>query len=238
MQNTKIEWTDRTWNPVTGCKRGCFYCYVKRLRNYSMDPAIHPERLERPLKVKKPQMIFTCSTADLFGNWVPTTWILQVLDIIRQCPQHIFQLLTKNPGRMRDFQFPPNCWLGITETGTKVNWTAPGFKPQSDYLIDDWGWFDTPNLKFISFEPLLKPIYQQIPPGVGWIIIGAMTGKGGRVVKEYRPLVAWIEDLLNKADYRRIPVFMKDNLAGIWPEELRQEWPEGGGRSICDVGNA
>ncbi len=111
MNKTHIEWTDFTWNPVTGCQHDCWYCYVKKIRNYDRTPAFHPERILEPMDRKKPSKIFVCSTGDLFGTWVPDEWIAKVKKTIAYCPNHIFQLLTKNPKRYKDWVFPGNCWL-------------------------------------------------------------------------------------------------------------------------------
>ena len=91
MQKTKIEWCDMTWNPVTGCKLGCPYCYAAKLaRRFgkSFEPEFHSERLAQPAQIKKPQNIFVCSMADLFGEWVPDEWIKAVFDACAAAPQH------------------------------------------------------------------------------------------------------------------------------------------------------
>ena len=116
----KIEWTDFTWSPVTGCKHGCDYCYANRIaqRIYpeKFEPTFRPNRLGEPSKVKMPSKIFVSDMGDLFGAWVPDDWILRVLRACYDAPQHTYQFLTKNPSRylsMDEF-FPEGAWVGTT----------------------------------------------------------------------------------------------------------------------------
>jgi len=93
----KIEWCDLTWSPMSGCKRGCSYCYASKIyRRFgrSFDPQFHPERLRQPMKIKKPSKIFVCSAADLFGDWVPSQWITDVFEVMAYCKWHTFIVLT------------------------------------------------------------------------------------------------------------------------------------------------
>lgn len=218
--NNSIGWCDYTWTPITGCMRNCWYCYVKRLRNYNRDPKFHPARLTEPLKLKKPAKIFVCSTADLFGEWVMEDWIKQVLDIIKQCPQHTFQLLTKCPERIAEFIEPlqqPNIWLGVTVEHTKYLSRLKVLQ----FIARQYGLTKI----FASFEPLFSgmELGEQELSELNWIIIGAYTGKDAELV---RPKPGWIIDLITKANEFKISIFMKDNLKPAWSEELRQEFPE------------
>jgi len=212
MNKTKIEWTDYTWNPVTGCLRNCYYCYVKRLKNYDQTPTFHPDRMGQPFKVKKPARIFVCSTADLFAEWNQNRCIRLIMRVVEKCPQHTFQFLTKSPEGYNGWEFPENCWLGVTVTESgQLDKLA-----QSDF-------FKTPNFKFISFEPLLGPIHDQLPGSVSWIILGAMTGSHSEA---HKPDPIWIQNILLKAAQNKTAVFLKNNLKGIWPGEFKQEFPK------------
>lgn len=218
--NNPIGWCDYTWTPITGCKRNCWYCYVKRLKNYNRIPQFHPQRLNEPLKLKKPAKIFVCSTADLFGEWVMEDWIKQVLNVIKQCPQHTFQLLTKCPERISNFAEllqQPNIWIGVTVEQER-------FISRLKVLQLLAGQYSFTKV-FVSFEPLLSNIKLTADElsCIDWIIIGAYTGKDAALL---RPKPAWIKGLLSKANKLKIPVFLKDNLRPAWKEKLRQEFPE------------
>ncbi len=234
MNRTKIEWTDFTWNPVTGCLHGCPYCYARRLakgllkhRYNGFKPTFWPERLHEPYKLKKPSKIFVCSMADLFGSWVPQNWVWKIFRVIWDLPHHQFQILTKAPNNIHAFfpwptstsleryqgkHLPNNLWLGTTveHQGAiwRIRWIAdPGVSHQGP--------------RFISFEPLIGPVYPVLHD-IDWIIIGAQTGPGAKP-----PKPEWVESIIKKADYLDIPVFLKDNLGEI-KEMLgdRQEFPE------------
>ncbi|HDY68985.1 MAG TPA: DUF5131 family protein [Candidatus Scalindua sp.] len=208
MNKSKIEWTDYTWNPVTGCKKGCFYCYGKKINDrFGKDfkPRMWWDRLDQPIKEKKPSKIFVCSMADLFGDWLPDDTINYVLDTVRKCPHHTFQFLTKNPKRYYWFPMPDNCWRGVTITKGKAKIFS---------LVDS-------GIRFVSCEPLLGWIDFK-GCSFDWIIIGAMTG---HLAKKYQPKYEWIQDILYHADSSKIPVFMKNNLKPIWKGKLRQEFP-------------
>lgn len=215
MNKTKIEWTDYTYNPVTGCKRNCFYCYVKGFNKrfgYSQEPAFHEKRLPEPKYAPKGAKIFVCSTGDLFGDGVLNDWIEQVLGVVRACPYNTFQFLTKNPIRYDWFKFPRNCWLGVTITGREQN---QGHLYARVAAMRE-------NIRFISFEPLLGAPEPMVKGWQDWIIIGAMTGPDKA---SYIPKKEWIQGLLTQADRLHIPVFMKNNLNAAWPGKLRQEFP-------------
>lgn len=194
----KIDWTDYTWNPITGCLHGCDYCYLKRLEKrfgFDMKPAFHPERLDDIGKLKKPAKIFVGSTADMWGDWVPNEWIDAVLDVCRAYPAITFQFLTKNPDRYNKFKIPINCWVGTTVDGTKYSLYISLLRLKCD------------SLKFISFEPLLSELPARLWLGdVSWIIIGADSNIGSPP-----PPNIWANNLIDTARLQHIPIWVKDN---------------------------
>lgn len=225
MQKTKIEWCvspdgspGYTWNPASGClgpggtledPRRCFGCYAAKIaaRFGKTDvaraflPEFHPERIEQPFKRKTPTTIFVCSMADLWGDWVPDSWIRQVLDQVIRCPWHRFIFLTKNPKRYSQFSpYSFNAWLGVT---TRNQWEydqAAELMPAVEA-----------GLKLISVEPMLGPI--DLRPDDAWkpdwILIGDLT-KNGRPMGKTKD--EWATELTAQAGHNRIPVFHKDSL--------------------------
>lgn len=273
MNNTRIDWCDSTWNPVTGCKGGCDYCYarsianrfggwttggVKTTQNFFSDPPVldsplllerksgkvvkapypfaftptfHRYRLEEPLKKRKGQNIFVGSMADLFGRWVPTKWIVEVLDICREAPQHNYLFLTKFPERYVELDHlallphEENFWYGATITNAE----------QMKRAADSIGQLRQEVRSFFSMEPLMEDVarseaWEMSYNGAyaNWIIIGAMTGPGS---ESQQPCREWVERIVDDAKnelspFYPIPVFMKDNLRKVWGRDLIQEFPE------------
>lgn len=196
MNKTKIEWADYTWNPVTGCKHGCQYCYAQRIHNRFNknikweDPVFHLDRLRDPFKEKKPSKIFVCSMADLFGDWISHAKISEVLAVATFNPRHKFMFLTKNPKRYQKFYFPENCWLGTTITGKHELF-------RYDHLREKAG----KNILFISIEPILTSFKCVRFKDIDMIILGAMTGPGA-----IKPKPEWIESVHHQN------IFYKDNI--------------------------
>jgi protein gp37 len=210
-QTGKINWTDYTWNPITGCKHECPYCYAARLSHRlgrSFSPEFHPERLAEPSRVNQPSRVFVGSMADVFGDWVPQEWIDSVMAITQRFPQHTYQFLTKNPNRLAALNhWPSNCWAGTTVD------TPSRLIPAINALRT----VDAP-VRFISFEPLNGDMgVPDFSGAVDWIIIGAQTGSGAHQPDEW-----WVEQLLAAAAFAHIPVLFKDNLE--WPYR-REEFP-------------
>lgn len=188
MNRTKIEWCDYTWNPIVGCKTGCKYCYAERINKRFKHipdwkkPEFFPERLTDPLD-KKAATIFVGSMCDLFGGWIPSEWIWQIMEVVHLCDQHQFMFLTKYPLRYNEFEFPPNAWIGATIE------QADEKGMQRLYDIDD---VETSAKKFLSIEPLLGDFYALKLSHFDLLIIGAMTGPGAIV-----PQKEWIESIRN-----------------------------------------
>lgn len=232
MNRSSIEWTDYTWNPVTGCEFGCDYCYGRRMvnENPSMekyypngyDPTYHPERLNQPLEVKKPSKIFVVDMGDLFGDWVSAEWIQSVIDITNQAPQHIFQFLTKNPKRYAEFIFPSNCWLGTT-----IDYANEGYERLLD-LTGSISVLRNPHcLRFGSFEPLMEDVSANpFIKRLDWIIIGKMTGEASKKKQYIKNMASFKENATKLLDlahtFHQIPTFIKNNAE--WTVKI-QEFP-------------
>jgi protein gp37 len=217
MNKTDIEWTDYTWNPVTGCKHGCPYCYARDIahRFYPKEIGFRPhfwkERLGEPARLKKPAKIFVCSMADLFGDWVPQEWIDQVLKVARECPQHTFQFLTKNPRRLLFINWPDNAWVGVTANN------QPMFNEAAWRLSLTF----KAKVRFISIEPFLSPVRMwKERYSLDWLIIGGQTGK-----RPLQPDPEWVGNLIADAGQRGIGVFTKDNLEGFHVRQWPKTWP-------------
>ena len=225
MNRSSIEWTDYTWNPVTGCKHGCIYCYARRLAegrlkgrfgyDNGFEPTLHRNRLVEPYNVRKPSRIFVSSMGDLMGEWVPTNWIQLLMPTIWNNPQHTFQLLTKNPRRYSDFKWPPNVWFG-----TSIDGNGSSIDRLQELREVELNWGDA--IRYVSFEPLLADIASQPEfdlEGIDWIIIGSQTGPQAR-----QPDKLWYARIIRRAVRHRIPLFIKDNLE--WPDGWTFERPQ------------
>lgn len=222
LNKTKIEWCDRTWNPVTGCLHNCPYCYARKIAErfrgskawpQGFTPLYHPERVEDPLKETKPQAIFVCSMADLFGEWVPVDWINVVFGVIEDAYWHTYMILTKNPKRINTVisgdMYADNIWLGTSvEDMTKTQRICELQKVPEFH-------------KFVSFEPLLGDVGNIDLTGIEQVIIGAQTNPSVEVTPDMvRPI--------GKAAFEagNIRMFCKDSMP-IWAcrRELRWKVP-------------
>jgi len=228
LNRTRIEWCDFTWNPITGCTRGCTdtngrpYCYARRMAyrlrgraGYPQDepfrPTFHPDRLEEPYETKSSAKIFVCSMGEMFDPGVRSSWVDQVLAEMRNAPWHTYQILTKQASRVKEFHFPEYVWLGCSQDGRTTNIAD----------IEHILYAESPGIRFVSFEPLLGPI-ERIPEvplyAIDWFIIGAQTGPGAAPPKK-----EWVQDIIDMAHGAGAPVFLKDNLH--WPETVK-EYPK------------
>lgn len=211
---TKIEWTNRVWNPITGCLHNCWYCYAKKMFtrfHRSFEPTFYPDRFYGGSKLKKGTKIFVCSVADLFAEWTSKEWRYKVLDEIEK-PEYnhlTFQLLTKNPENIK-VRAKNNIWIGATIT-----------KQSELSLVDDLV-NNYKGLKFISFEPILEKINIVVISSIlqiDWIIVGKLTGS-----KKVKLDTSWINLLIGDCTLKAgIPIFLKNNLN--WPEKI-QEFPK------------
>lgn len=191
MSISKIEWTDASWNPITGCTKissGCQHCYAEVMarRLYAMgvdkyrngfQVTLHADCLEEPVKWRKPKTIFVCSMSDLFHKDVPFEFIDRVLSVIKRTPQHRYQILTKRADRMAEFfstrEVPVNVWLGVTVD-------VQSSKPRIDALRS----ISNAPIRFLSCEPLLEDLGKLDLTGIDWIIVGGESGRQARPMKE------------------------------------------------------
>ena len=207
---SSIEWTESTWNPVTGCTKispGCKNCYAERMarrlqamgqKNYrnGFQVTLHPDSLNLPLSWRKPQMIFVNSMSDLFHEEVPEDFILEIFKIMAQSRQHCFQVLTKRAGRLLEMNhyidWPSNVWMGVTVENRN-------YVSRIDRLR-----ITGAAVKFISFEPLLGPIGEVNLSGIDWAIVGGESGPASRSIKP-----EWVIDLRDQCITQEIPFFFK-----------------------------
>jgi protein gp37 len=207
---TPIEWTEATWNPVTGCTKlstGCKHCYAepmaKRLKamgqaNYAngFELTLQPHMLDRPLSWKKPRRVFVNSMSDLFHQDVPLSYIREVFDVMRQASRHTFQVLTKRAARLAGLSqwlaWPPNVRMGVSVE------TNP-FLLRAEYLRETGA-----KLKFLSLEPLLAPLPDLDLDGIGWVIVGGESGPKARPIKE-----KWVTDIRDQCSQAGVPFFFK-----------------------------
>jgi len=209
-QQSAIEWTESTWNPITGCTKislGCQNCYAERMAlrlkgkgspNYRNGFKItsHQHMLNLPIKWKKSRMIFVNSMSDLFHEEVHLDFIQSVFKVMNDCPQHIFQVLTKRSERIVELNqflsWTNNIWMGVTIEHEKYLHRMKHLK-QTDAKI-----------KFISFEPLLSSIPQIELDNIDWIIVGGESGPGSRTLNE-----EWVVNIKNQCLSHYIPFFFK-----------------------------
>ena len=208
--HSSIEWTDITWNPVTGCTKishGCKHCYAermsKRLRKMGVEKyregfsvSAHESTLDEPLKWKQPRLVFVNSMSDLFHKSVPAMFIEKVFDVMDRAPQHRFQVLTKRPSRvvrMNDrLRWTPNIWLGVSIESERWISRLSTLKETGAHV------------KFLSLEPLLGPLPDIDLDGIDWVIVGGESGPGAR------PMEAdWVRDIRDQCTTGGVPFFFK-----------------------------
>lgn len=210
MGKSAIEWTEATWNPLTGCDKispGCANCYAERMslrlramgqRNYAagFELAFHEHMLEVPLRWKKPQFIFVNSMSDLFHDEVPVEFIQRVFGVMRRASWHRFQVLTKRSSRLKELsgsiEWPENVWMGVSVE-------------RSDYTFRIEHLRRTPaRIRFLSLEPLLGPLPKLPLEDIHWVITGGESGPGARPLQE-----AWVADIRDQCVAANVPFFFK-----------------------------
>ena len=209
-QNSAIEWTEATWNPVTGCTKvspGCKFCYAERMalrlkamrqpryRN-GFKVTLQEDLVELPLKWREPRMIFVNSMSDMFHREIPAEFILRCFETMRKAKQHTFQILTKRPERVvelaPDLPWPSNVWMG-----TSVE--------NADYTDRIHELQKVPaKVRFLSVEPLLGPIPQLPVRGIGWVIVGGESGPGAREME-----ADWARQIRDRCVRYNVPFFFK-----------------------------
>jgi protein gp37 len=227
--HSQIQWTDATWNPVTGCSKvspGCKYCYAERVAKrlwpsqyphvdsstrqpipagvlvHPSDPRRftdvqwHADRLDQPLRWKKPRKVFVNSMSDLFHEKVPLDYIRRVFDVMRRANWHRFQVLTKRSARLaelaRQIEWAPNIWMGVSVESEAY------FQRINDLRA-------TPaHVRFLSLEPLLGPLRSINLKGIDWVIVGGESGPGARPME-----AAWVADIRDQCRAAGVAFFFK-----------------------------
>lgn len=210
MTKSKIEWTEKTWNPTTGCTKispGCINCYAETLSNRlkamgvekyknGFELTVHPEEFDKPYMWKKPSMIFVNSMSDLFHEDIPPRVIKNVFEVMNKCDQHVFQVLTKREKRLlelsKQLNWTPNIWVGVSIE-------EESYKYRVDFLRRT-----NSNVKFISCEPLIGPIPNLNLQKIDWIIVGGESGPKARPIKK-----DWVVDILYQCRKAKVKFFFK-----------------------------
>lgn len=210
MATSKIEWTESTWNPVTGCTKissGCKNCYAERMavrlqkmgnKNYrnGFEVTTHEHVLEYPLKWKRPQTIFVNSMSDLFHEEIPDDFIFRVFKVMEKTHWHRFQILTKRSERLKELSlslnWPNNIWVGVSVENSDVR-----------YRIDDLRQVPAA-IRFLSIEPLIGPIGSVSLSNIDWVIVGGESGPKARPMLE-----EWVINIKDQCKSQGVPFFFK-----------------------------
>lgn len=210
MSTSKIEWTEKTWNPITGCSKiseGCLNCYAERMakrlqsmgqQNYrnGFEVTCHEHALEIPLNWKKSSLVFVNSMSDMFHDEVSDEFIFKIFDVMQRASQHQFQVLTKRSTRLQQLAkplpWPKNVWIGVTVESSK-------HITRLDNIRD----IDA-SIKFVSMEPLLGPIPDIDLSGIDWVIVGGESGPGSRDIQE-----DWVLDIRDQCNSSDTAFFFK-----------------------------
>lgn len=208
--NSHIEWTDATWNPVTGCTKvseGCRNCYAERFAErfrgtqghvyeQGFDLKLWPQRLTIPLDWKRPRMVFVNSMSDLFHEQIPFQFIVEVFDTMRRAHWHTFQVLTKRSKRLNEvahqLDWPENVWIGVSVEDENVL-----------HRVDDLR--RVPGaVRFLSCEPLIGPLPNLDLKEIHWVIVGGESGPGARPMRQ-----RWVREIRKKCRAKEVPFFFK-----------------------------
>ena len=209
-QGSSIEWTQATWNPVTGCTKvsaGCKNCYAERMakrlramgvRQYAngFRLTLQPESLDLPFTWRKPRLIFVNSMSDLFHEDVPFAYVSRVFAVMNRCPQHTFQILTKRPeiaaAHAPKLLWSPNIWMGTSVENLLVSQRIEALRRIPAQV------------RFLSLEPLLGPLPRLQLHGIHWVIVGGESGPGARPMQEQ-----WVSQIRDRCLLSRVPFFFK-----------------------------
>lgn len=205
-----IEWTDTTWNPVTGCSKvsqGCKNCYAERLahrlqamglhryRN-GFDVTLHEQTIDEPFRWKKPRKVFVNSMSDLFHEEIPFEYIQRVFDVMAAVPRHTFQILTKRSDRLREvagrLPWPPNVWMGVSVESSDMLFRVNHLEAVPAAV------------RFLSCEPLLGSLSQIPLSHIHWVIVGGESGPGARPMEP-----SWVYEILHQCRAANVPFFFK-----------------------------
>ena len=210
MAKSSIEWTESTWNPLTGCTKispGCKHCYAERMAirlqamgqpNYQngFKLTLHEQVLEAPLRWRKPQLIFVNSMSDLFHKEVPFVFIQRIFGVMREAHWHQFQILTKRSQRLAEcdgeIEWPPNVWMGVSVENQDYTFRI-------DHLRRTRA-----RIKFLSLEPLLGPLPRLNLERIDWVIVGGESGPGARPMEKF-----WVLDVREQCLQAGVPFFFK-----------------------------
>jgi len=205
-----IEWTEMTWNPVTGCikiSQGCKHCYAERMAKRlkamgatryldGFNPTLHEDLIDLPRKWKRPRLIFVNSMSDLFQDAVPDAFIRRVFDTMRDCPQHTFQVLTKRNDRLRQLgpslPWSSNIWMGVSVEDARVK-----------DRINDLAAVPA-HVRFLSCEPLIGPLEKLDLDLINWVIVGGESGPGARAMQP-----EWVESIQRQCQRKNVAFFFK-----------------------------
>jgi protein gp37 len=210
LKRSAIEWTESTWNPLTGCTKislGCKHCYAERMAkrlqamgqpNYrnGFKLTLHDHAIEIPLHWKQPQMIFVNSMSDLFHEEVPFEFIQKIFDTMTKASWHTFQVLTKRSDRLleldKELNWPKNVWMGVSVENQTYTFRI-------DHLLHTHA-----IIKFLSLEPLLGPLEDLNLSGINWVIVGGESGPGARPIQQ-----SWVARIRDQCQEASIPFFFK-----------------------------
>jgi len=210
MSKSSIEWTEATWNPVTGCTKvspGCLNCYAERMTRRlqamgqpkyvdGFEVRFHDDVLEDPLGWKKPQTIFVNSMSDLFHEGVPEEFIQKAFNVMKRAHWHRFQVLTKRSARVRELapelEWPSNVWMGVSVENARHT-------KRIEHLRD----IDA-CVKFLSLEPLLGPLHDLDLENIDWVIVGGESGPGARPMRQ-----EWVTEIRDQCIEVHLPFFFK-----------------------------
>lgn len=210
MAESRIEWTDVTWNPTTGCTKisaGCKHCYAETMarrlkamgvRKYEdgFSLAVHEGELDAPLRWKKPRTVFVNSMSDLFHRDVPDEFISRVFEVMVQCPKHQFQVLTKRAGRLerlaKKLPWAENVWMGVSVEDSRQLQRIDALRSTEAAV------------KFLSLEPLIGPLPGLELSGIAWVIVGGESGPKARLMDP-----SWVLDIRNRCKEAHVPFFFK-----------------------------